>query len=115
MERLIMQFLPKLAFAALLLGSTVAGSALAASPDSTGCPPGMHRADSEAGGVGSLNTATRKADSEAGGVGSVNIATHKADSEAGGVGSVNINTRKADSEPGGTGTTQQAQALAPCK
>jgi len=48
-------------------------------------------------------------------VGSVDIATHKADSEAGGVGSVNLNTHKADSEPGGTSTTQQAQALAPCK
>ena len=110
-----MQLLPKLAFAALLLGSTVAGSAaFAASPDSTGCPPGMQRAESEAGGVNSVNMATRKADSEAGGVGSVNIATHKADSEAGGVGSVNIATRKAESEAGGVTSTGNT-ALTPCR
>jgi hypothetical protein len=102
-----MQLLPKMALAALLLGSTLAGTALAAN-DTTGCPPGTQKAESEGGGVGSVNLATRKAESEGGGVGSVNLATRKAESEGGGVGSVNLATRKAESE------VQTAQA-SPCK
>jgi hypothetical protein len=82
-------------FAALLLGSTLATSALAAAPY-TGCPAGYHRAESEGGGVGSVNLQTRRADSEGGGVGSVNLQTRKADSEGGGVGSVNLQTRRAE-------------------
>ena len=91
-----MRLLSRTAFAAALLGSTFAVSAFAASPDTTGCPPGLHRAELEGGGVGSVNAATRKADSEGGGVGSVNAATRKAELEGGGVGSVNSATRKAD-------------------
>ena len=75
-----MQLLPKMALAALLLGSTLAGTAFAAN-DTTGCPPGTQKAESEGGGVGSVNLATRKAESEGGGVGSVNLATRKAESE----------------------------------
>jgi hypothetical protein len=93
-----MRLLSRTAFAAALLGSTFAVSAFAASPDTTGCPPGLHRAESEGGGVGSVNAATRKAESEGGGVGSVNAATRKAESEGGGVGSVNAATRKAEAE-----------------
>ena len=48
-------------FAALLLGSAFATSALAAAPY-TGCPAGYHRAESEGGGVGSVNLNTRKAE-----------------------------------------------------
>ena len=83
-----MRILPKVALAAALLGSTGARSAFAALGD-TGCPPGMHRAESEAaasvrgtcdpqGGVRSpvvsvrVNRTTRKAEVEGGGVGSVN-------------------------------------------
>jgi hypothetical protein len=40
--------------------------------------------------------ATRKAESEGGGVGTVNMATRKAESEGGGVGTVNLQTRKAE-------------------
>ena len=88
--------LPSRSLAALLLlGSTVATSAIAATPY-TGCPAGYHRAESEGGGVGSVNAQTRKA-GEAGGVGSVNAQTRKA-GEAGGVGSVNAQTSKADAE-----------------
>jgi hypothetical protein len=86
--------------ALLLLGSTVATSAIAATPY-TGCPAGYHRAEAEGGGVGSVNAQTRKA-GEAGGVGSVNAQTSKA-GEAGGVGSVNAQTRKAG-EAGGVGS-----------
>jgi hypothetical protein len=106
-------------FAALLLGSAVTTSALAAGPY-TGCPAGYHRAESESGGVGSVNLNTRKAESEGGGVGSVNLNTRKAESEGGGVGSVNLNTRKAEAEGGGVGSvnlnTRKAEALAamPC-
>ncbi len=92
-----MRLLSRTAFAAALLGSTFAASAFAAAPDTTGCPPGLHRAELEGGGVGSVNAATRKADLEGGGVGSVNAATRKAESEGGGVGSVNAATRKAES------------------
>ena len=91
-----MRLTSKMAFAALLLGSGFVTAAVAASPY-TGCPAGFHRkADSEAGGVSSVNLNTRKADSEAGGVSSVNLNTRKADSEAGGVSSVNLNTRRAE-------------------
>jgi hypothetical protein len=90
-----MHLVTKTAFAALLLGSTVAVSAVAAQPY-TGCPAGFHRAESEAGGVGSVGAQTRKAESEAGGVGSVGAQTRKAESEAGGVGSVGAQTRKAE-------------------
>ena len=117
-----MQLLPKMALAALLLGSTLAGTAFAAN-DTTGCPPGTLKAESEGGGVGSVNLATRKA--ESGGVGTVEMATRKAESEGGGVGSVNLATRKAESEGGGVGSVnlatrkaesevQTAQA-SPCK
>ena len=40
-----MQLLSKAAFAAVLLGSTVGAPAFAASPDTAGCPPGLHRAE----------------------------------------------------------------------
>jgi hypothetical protein len=113
-----MQLLPKLALAALLAGSSVAVPAYAAN-DATGCPPGAQRAESEAGGVGSVSAATRKAESEGGGgVGSVNAATRKAESEAGGVGSVSAATRKAESEAGGVGSVGAATrsaAAEPCK
>jgi len=59
-----MRILPNVALAALLLGSTGAMSAFAA--NDTGCPPGMHRAESEGGGVGSRNLDTRKAEAEIG-------------------------------------------------
>jgi hypothetical protein len=107
-------------FAALLLGTTVATSALAATPY-TGCPAGYHRAAGEGGGgVGSVALNTRKAEGETGGVGSVNLNTRKAEGETGGVGSVNLNTRKAEGETGGVGSvnlnTRRAEALAdmPC-
>jgi hypothetical protein len=103
-------------FAALLLASTVATSAIAATPY-TGCPAGYHRAEAEGGGVGSVNAQTRRAESEGGGVGSVNAQTRKAESEGGGVGSVNAQTRKAESGVGAVNAqTQKAEALAqmPC-
>jgi hypothetical protein len=68
-------------FAVLLLSSTVATSALAAQ-SFAGCPAGYHHAESEGGGVGSVNMATRKAESEGGGVGSADIQTRKADALA---------------------------------
>jgi hypothetical protein len=116
-----MRLLSKTALAAALLGSTLAAPVFAAAPDATGCPPGMHRADSqkagEAGGVGSVNAATRKAEGEGGGVGSVNAATRKAEGEGGGVGSVNAATRKAEGEGGGVGSvnaaTRKAEAEVP--
>jgi hypothetical protein len=80
-----MRILPNVALAVLLLGSTAATSAFAA--NDTGCPPGMHRAEAEGGGVGSTNLQTRKAESEGGGVGSTNLQTRKAEAEGGGVGS----------------------------
>ena len=95
-----MHLLSKTALAALLLGSTIATGALAAAPDSTGCPPGMHRADSE----GGQQLATRKADSEGG---NAAFATRKADSEGG---NAAFATRKADSEG-----AQQLASAAPCK
>ncbi len=107
-----MQLLPRMAFAALLLGSTIAGSAFAAGPDSTGCAPGLQRAEQETGGVGTANQLTRKAESETGGVGTVNQLTRKAESETGGVGTVNQLTRKAEAETGGVG---QMASAAPCK
>jgi len=67
--------------AAVLLGSTMAASAYAATPY-TGCPAGFHRAEAEGGGVGSVNAQTRKAESEAGGVGSVNAQTRRAEALA---------------------------------
>src|SRR5271165_5574405 len=99
----------KTAFAALLLGSTIAtAAALAATPDTTGCPPGMHRAESEGSGVGTIQqTAARKAESEGSGVGTVDLAARKAESEGSGVGSVNLASRKAESEGSGVGTIQQ--------
>src|ERR1700684_2792733 len=84
-RRLTMRLLPTTAFAALLLGTTVAMSALAANPSSTGCGPATQRAESDGGGVGSVNQVTRKAESEGGGVGTVNQVTRKAESEGGGV------------------------------
>ena len=70
------------AFLALLLSSTVATSAFAASPY-TGCPGGFHRkAEAEGGGVGSVNASTRRAEQEGGGVGSLNAATRKAEATA---------------------------------
>ena len=54
-----MSLLPKAAFATLLLGTIAIAPAYA---DDTGCPPGLHRADSE----GGMNNATRRADSEGG-------------------------------------------------
>ncbi len=103
-----MRLLSRTAFAAALLGSTLAAPAFAASPDTTGCPPGLHRAEAEGGGVGSVNAATRKAEGEGGGVGSVNAATRKAEGEGGGVGSVNAATRKAEGEGGGVGSVNAA-------
>ncbi len=99
------------ALAMLLLGSVGAVPVYAA-PDTAGCPPGMHRAEAEGGGVGSVNLQTRKAEAEGGGVGSVNLQTRKAESESGGVGSVNLQTRKAEAETGGVGSL--ATAATPC-
>jgi hypothetical protein len=93
--------------ATLLLGSMIATPALAATPY-TGCPAGFHRAESEGGGVATVNQATRKAESEGGGVATVNQATRKAESEGGGVATVNMATRKAESEGGGVATVNQA-------
>ena len=107
----------KTAFAALLLGSTiVTAAALAATPDTTGCPPGMHRAESEGSGVGTIQqTAARKAESEGSGVGSVNLSSRKAESEGSGVGTVQQTaSRKAESEGSGVGSVQQTAAAAPC-
>jgi hypothetical protein len=114
-----MHLVTKTAFAALLLGSTMAATALAA-PAYTGCPAGYHRAEQEGGGVGSVNAQTRRAEQEGGGVGSVNAATRRAEQEGGGVGSLNVNTRKAEQEGGGVGSvnaaTRRAEAIAdmPC-
>jgi hypothetical protein len=96
----------------LLLGPVVAVPA-AAAPDTAGCPPGMHRAEAEGGGVGSVDNATRKAEGEAGGVGSLQVQTRKAEAEGGGVGSVNDATRKAEAENGGVGSLRSAAAT-PC-
>ncbi len=115
-----MHLMTKTAFAALLLGSTMAGSAMAAPQAYVGCPGGYHRAEQEGGGVGSVTAATRKAEQEGGGVGSVTAATRKAEQEGGGVGSVTAATRKAEQEGGGVGSvnaaTRRAEALAdmPC-
>ena len=81
--------------AALLFSSALATSAVAATPY-TGCPAGYHRAESEGGGVGSVNNQTRRADAEGGGVGSVNLRTRQAEAEGGGVGSVSNQTRRAE-------------------
>lgn len=89
-----------MALAGLLLGSMGAVPVYAA-PDTTGCPPGMHRADAEGGGVGSTNLQTRKAEAEGGGVGSEALRTRKAEAEGGGVGSESLRTRKAEAEGGG--------------
>jgi hypothetical protein len=103
-----MRLLTTTAFAALLFGTTVSMSALAASPPSTGCSPGAQRAESEGGGVGSVGQTTRHADTEGGGVGSVGQTTRHADTEGGGVGSVGQATRHADTEGGGVGSVGQA-------
>jgi hypothetical protein len=101
-----------MALATLLLGSIGAVPVYAA-PDTTGCPPGMHRAEAEGGGVGSTNLQTRKAEAEGGGVGSENLRTRKAEAEGGGVGSENLRTRKAEAETGGVGS-QLTTAARPC-
>lgn len=85
---MIMCFSGKMAFAALLVASTIASSAMAQGTASVGCPPGTQRAEAEGGGVGSENLSTRRAEGEGGGVGSVNLNTRKAEAEGGGVGSV---------------------------
>ena len=105
-----MRILPNVALAALLLGSTGGMSAFAA--NDTGCPPGMHRAEAEGGGVGSRNLDTRKAEAEGGGVGSRTLDTRKAEAEGGGVGSRTLDTRKAEAETGGVGSQQLASI--PC-
>jgi len=92
-----MSLLSKTAFAALLLGSTIAAPLFAASPDTTGCPAGMHRADSE-GGPGWQQQAS---------------SAHKADSEGGPGWQQQPGARKADSE-GGPGYQRQASATVPC-
>ena len=92
-----MSLLSKTAFAALLLGSTIAAPVFAASPDTTGCPAGMHRADSE-GGPGWQQQAS---------------SAHKADSEGGPGWQQQPGARKADSE-GGPGYQRQASATVPC-
>jgi hypothetical protein len=92
-----MSLLSKTAFAALLLGSTIAAPVFAASPDTTGCPAGMHRADSE-GGPGWQQQAS---------------SAHKADSEGGPGWQQQAGARKADSE-GGPGYQRQASAAVPC-
>lgn len=73
-----------MALTALLLGPITAIPANAAAD--TGCQPGVRHAETEGGGVGSVDNVTRKAETEAGGVGSVNNATRKAEAEPGGVG-----------------------------
>jgi hypothetical protein len=98
-----MRLLSTTAFAALLLSTTVAMSALAANPLSTGCDPGARRAEAEGGGVGSAGQVTRKAEAEGGGVGSAGQVTRKAEAEGGGVGSA------------GQATGTQIAAADPCK
>ena len=73
-----MRLLTKMAFAALLLGTTISVSAFA----QPGCGPNVQRAESEGGGVATVNQATRKAESEGGGVATVNMATRKAEAIA---------------------------------
>lgn len=119
-----MSILSKTAFAALLLGSTIAAPVFAASPDTAGCPAGMHRAEAEgvgsgqtptrraeAEGVGSGQTATRRAEAE--GVGSGQTATRRAEAEGVGSGGPTQATRKAEAE-GAPGYQRQASAAAPC-
>jgi hypothetical protein len=77
-----MCFSARMAFAALLLGSTIATSTMAQGTASVGCPPGAQRAEAEGGGVGSETLRTRKAEAEGGGVGSENVRTRKAEAEA---------------------------------
>ena len=98
-----MRLLTKAAFAALLLGTTaIAAPAFA---DDTGCPPGLHRADSEG---GMNNNAARRADSEGG----QNNAVRQADSEGG----QNNAVRRADSEGGqNNNAVRRAEAIAPSR
>jgi hypothetical protein len=79
-----MRLLSTTAFAALLLSTTVAMSALAANPRLTGCDPGARKAEAEGGGVGSAGQVTRQAEAEGGGVGSAGQVTRKAEAEGGG-------------------------------
>ena len=110
-----MSLLSKTAFAALLLGSTIAAPVFAASPDTTGCPAGMHRADSEGGpGWQQQASSAHKADSEGGpGWQQQASSAHKADSEGGPGWQQQAGARKADSE-GGPGYQRQASAAVPC-
>ena len=97
-----MSLLSRAAFAALLLGTTVI--AAPAFADDTGCPPGLHRADSE----GGQNNAARRADSEGG----QNNAVRQADSEGG----QNNAVRRADSEGGqNNNAVRRAEAIAPSR
>jgi hypothetical protein len=99
METKFMRLLTKAAFAALLLGTTaIAAPAFA---DDTGCPPGLHRADSEG---GQNNGAVRRADSEGG---QNNGAVRQADSEGG---QNNNAVRRAEAI-----APSRTAALAPCK
>ena len=107
-----MRLLTKAAFAALLPGTTaIAAPAFA---DDTGCPPGLHRADSE----GGMNNAARRADSEGGQNNAVrqadseggqnNNAVRRADSEE--TGGQNNAVRRADSEGGQNNAVRQADS-----
>jgi hypothetical protein len=117
--------MPKAAFAALLLGSTFAVPAFAASPDAS-CPPGMHRAEqgevavnparkAEQGEVG-VQASTRKAEQGEVGVqsaarkaeqGEVSVQSAARKAEQGEV-SVQSAARKAGAEQ------QLASSQAPC-
>ena len=100
METKIMRLLTKAAFAALLLGTTaIAAPAFA---DDTGCPPGLHRANSEG---GQNNNAVRRANSEGG----QNNAVRQADSEGG---QNNNAVRRANSEGGQNNAVRQADSRA---
>ena len=94
-----MSLLPKAAFAALLLGTTVI--AAPAFADDTGCPPGLHRANSEG---GQNNGAARRADSEGG----QNNAVRQADSEGG-----QNKARSAVPTPRAARTTARSARLTP--
>ena len=124
-------YCPKQRLLRCCLARRLPPSAFAASPDTTGCPAGMHRADSEGGpgfatrrltrkpqwrrnpqggpGWQQQASAARKADSEGGPAGSSSFAARKADSEGGPGWQQQAGTRKADSEGGQLSTALRQQ------
>jgi hypothetical protein len=96
-----MRLSSKMAFAALLLGSTFGMTTLAANAATPGCPSATQKTEAEGGaGGGTQQQYTRKTEAEGG---------------AGG-GTQQQLTRKAEAEGGAGGGTQQlAMANKPCK